>query len=107
MSISFQLAPFTGGYTLEVLFPFGSSVSIPFTQEVAPIEGVTIDIYSQNGKVDPIYPLSYFSHRDVREVKKGVACPLDYQGVDVQVGFVLDLKDENGRYEDMEAIRQS
>lgn len=105
--MDFHLLPSIGGYTLQVTFPFGEEVGIFFSEEESAQEGAVIDLYSQNGQVNPLKPLSFFQHRDVKHIKEAVSCSKASNSGTFQSGFVLDLKDAEGYYKDAEAIRQS
>lgn len=105
---SFHLSPSDTGYTLQMDFPsLGTQKEIPFTVGESAEQGATFDLHSQNGKVGGRHSLSFFSSQDLREIKSAVKLPLPPCEGKTQSLFVLDLKDQNGRYEDLESIRQS
>ena len=107
-NVSFQLHSSDKGYTLTIGFPiFGTQTIIPFTQNQTLEKGVTFDLYSENGKVGQEHPLSFFKNQDVKCLKEAVKFPLPKLEGKVQTLFVLDLKDQNGNYGDLESIRQS
>ncbi len=106
--VSFHLFPSDKGYTLTVGFPsLGTQKEIPFTVSQCPQKGATIDLYSQNGKIAGGHPLSFFQNRDVKAIKSAVSLPLPKHEGEMQTLFVLDLKDQNGLYGDVESIRRS
>jgi hypothetical protein len=107
-AISFSLSPSDTGYTLTVDFScLGTKKELPFTVGKPCDPGITIDLYSQNGRVGGDHPLSFFSHRDVVHVKRATAISLPESEERTQCLFVLDLCDMAGEYRDLESIRQS
>lgn len=105
-AVVFDLLPSETGYILTMDFPFlESKKEVPFMVEEPPKDGATFDLYSQNGKVGGEHPLTFFMHRDVTHIRKAVELPLPEEGK-VQKLFVLDLCDEEGKYGDLESIRQ-
>ncbi len=106
--VSFHLLPSEKGYTLTIDFPcLETHKEIPFIIEQSPTQGGTFDLYSQNGKVLNEYPLGFFNNHDVKALKKALKTPLPLLDGQAQSLFVLDLKDQNGNYMDLESIRQS
>ena len=106
--VSFHLLPSDTGYTLQMGFPsLGTQKEIPFTVGEPAEQGATFDLYSQNGKVGGPHSLSFFSSRDVKALKSVAKVTLPPCEGKTQSLFVLDLKDQNGHYEDLESIRQS
>ena len=106
--VLFHLSPSYQGYTLQMTFPsLGTQKEVHFFANEEAEEGATLDLYSQNGKVDEEDPLNCFKGRDVQGFKSILKVPVpEHLGV-TQSLFVLDLQDQNGHYEELESIRHS